>query len=179
MPPRQTPRNGMTDTWGRANRTISDRTCEACGEAFRPARSSARFCSRPCARTINGGHNKKAKTWWVNQRGYIEGRVWIGERQICVKQHRYVMEQHLGRPLSENEDVHHKDGDKQNNDIRNLVVLSHGEHSRITNAGRSYERGYNLDLSDDDRRARSDRAKAMGLSEMGRAVIAKAKGEPT
>jgi hypothetical protein len=36
--------------------------------------------------------------------------------------HRYVMQQHLGRALEEYEQVHHKDGDKENNDISNLEI---------------------------------------------------------
>ena len=36
-------------------------------------------------------------------------------------------------------DVHHIDGDTLNNSIDNLEVLSHGEHSRVTNTGRQIE----------------------------------------
>lgn len=55
-----------------------------------------------------------------------------------VYEHRYVMECHLGRPLSKNEVVHHKDGDIYNNDISNLEVLSRSEH----NHRHMVERGY-------------------------------------
>lgn len=47
-----------------------------------------------------------------------------------IDEHRYVMEQHLGRQLSRDEVVHHKDGDKSNNDIENLELMSLSEHSR-------------------------------------------------
>ena len=53
-----------------------------------------------------------------------------------VNEHRYVMEKHLGRSLRRDEVVHHKDGDKQNNDIQNLEVLSLSEHSRMHNTDR-------------------------------------------
>lgn len=36
--------------------------------------------------------------------------------------HRYVMQKALGRKLLKGEIVHHRDGDKQNNDIRNLAL---------------------------------------------------------
>ena len=52
-----------------------------------------------------------------------------------VDEHRYVMEQHLGRPLEPNEVVHHKDGDKRNNDIDNLELTSRSEHSRMHRLG--------------------------------------------
>lgn len=176
MPRKSDLGTGLTDTWGRDNRKLKDRQCPICGSTFRPARASSRFCCRACARKINGGQNRKQESWWMNGKGYIEGRVWIEGKQVRVKQHRWVMEQHLGRPLASNEDVHHRDGDKQNNSIENLELVTHGDHSRITNSDRTYRRGYRLDLSDDDRRARSRRAKDAGLSELGRAAIAKAEG---
>lgn len=39
-------------------------------------------------------------------------------------EHRLVMEQHLGRKLLPKENVHHKDGDRLNNDISNLELWS-------------------------------------------------------
>jgi DNA-binding NarL/FixJ family response regulator len=45
-------------------------------------------------------------------------------------EHRYIMEQYLGRELSRNEVVHHKDGQKDNNEIENLEVMDLSEHSR-------------------------------------------------
>ena len=104
----------MKDTLGRENRKIKDKQCSQCGKEFRPVRESAKYCSRPCLWKNNGGHNKKTESWWVNKRGYIEGRVWIDAyTQISVKKHRWVIEQHLGRQLLTNEDVHHINGDKQ------------------------------------------------------------------
>ena len=45
--------------------------------------------------------------------------------------HRVVMENHLGHQLTRREVVHHKDGNTENNDIRNLQVMSLSEHSRM------------------------------------------------
>lgn len=46
--------------------------------------------------------------------------------------HRKVVERFIGRKLLKTEQVHHIDGNKQNNDISNLCLLSScGEHSRL------------------------------------------------
>ncbi|MGC4378264.1 HNH endonuclease [Fictibacillus sp. Mic-4] len=45
-----------------------------------------------------------------------------------VPQHRLVMERHIGRYLTEDEIVHHKDENKQNNDISNLEILDRSTH---------------------------------------------------
>lgn len=48
-----------------------------------------------------------------------------------IAEHRVVMERHLGRRLKRSEHVHHKDGNRQNNAIENLEILTSSEHTRI------------------------------------------------
>lgn len=50
-----------------------------------------------------------------------------------ILEHRYVMASHLGRTLEEWEHVHHLDGNKLNNDIVNLQIISASDHSRLHN----------------------------------------------
>ena len=59
-----------------------------------------------------------------NKRGYIEGIV----NGRCVKQHRWKMEQKLGRKLRPDEVVHHRNGDRADNRLRNLQLMTDSEH---------------------------------------------------
>lgn len=172
MPPARQPAAGLTDTWGRANRRLEDKICPACGATFHPLRAASRFCSRPCMWSKNGGHNRKPETVWINAKGYEEGRVWVDGEHVAFKRHRRIMEEYLGRRLLPGEDVHHIDGDKLNNEIGNLQVISHGEHSRLHSSQRTYARGYRLNLTDAERSARAERMRIMR-----RADVARARGD--
>lgn len=50
-------------------------------------------------------------------------------------QHRLIMEQTIGRKLSRYEVVHHKNGDRKDNRIENLEVMSLAEHGRMHRKG--------------------------------------------
>ena len=47
-----------------------------------------------------------------------------------VFEHVRIMELHLGRRMRPGETVHHKNHDKQDNRLENLIVIQRGAHSR-------------------------------------------------
>lgn len=167
----------MKDTIGRNNRKLPDYTCPECGNIFRPLRIGSKYCSRHCMYKNNGKNKKiKIESWWKNSNGYIEGRICLSDRtQIRVKQHRFVMEGIIGRSLLPIEDVHHINGIKTDNRPENLEIIYHGEHSKISNISRLYKKGYKLNLSEEERKARSLRAISNQLDKMGRDAIARQK----
>ena len=68
----------------------------------------------------------------VTQKGYIEIKTEFG----FVREHVKVMQDHIGRAIKQNECVHHKDGNKKNNNLENLELMNHGEHTRDHHLGK-------------------------------------------
>lgn len=113
-------------------------TCPTCSSEFETYVSSAgdphrKFCSHKCAtdrqvtRGIGRKVNGRAVTMHVS--GYL--MVWAPGRGRMME-HRYVMEQALGRELRSDEHVHHMNNIKMDNRLENLALLSPSTHAQET-----------------------------------------------
>lgn len=52
-------------------------------------------------------------------------------KKKCKHVHRLVVEEFIGRKLKRDEVVHHKDGDKFNNNVWNLQIMTQSEHMKV------------------------------------------------
>lgn len=110
--------------------------CERC-ERIAPAHhyNARRFCSLACRNS--GMVGDRSGNWrggrWVNPAGYV--RIVPHGRQR-IFEHRYVMEQMIGRALFSHESVHHINGQRDDNRPENLElwVSGHPVGIRATDA---------------------------------------------
>lgn len=71
--------------------------------------------------------NKHAKGISIKPNGYVE--ITRGNNK-GKKQHIVIMEERIGRKLFYDEVVHHIDGDRSNNDINNLALMTRKGHCK-------------------------------------------------
>ena len=96
---------------------------------------TAKYCSRSCLGLAHPERAEKARnnSPLMRRAGISEPRkyktIYINGKQM--REHRYLMEQHLGRKLDRNEQVHHINGDWLDNRIENLQVLTNSEHQKL------------------------------------------------
>src|SRR3990167_1989607 len=107
--------------------------CEKCGKEFADWISSKRqFCSRRCwygkRRSLLG---YQAPAWKDAKTDHNSGYLLVSRNGQLYLEHRWIMEQHIGRKLLPNEHIHHIDGNKKNNKLDNLALLTQEDHTRL------------------------------------------------
>jgi hypothetical protein len=102
----------------RRNRPEQQRYCAQCGTLLVGKKKNTSYCSRSCFMYARGGLDRDNLERRMTDHGYIDVRVnghWVAE-------HRYLMEQLLGRPLHRLETVHHINGDRSDNTVTDELV---------------------------------------------------------
>ena len=97
-----------------------------------------KYCSQKCYwETLKRKTGEKANQWKGGGKKHSYGYILlykpedVGIRYPYVAEHRLIMEKHIGRPLTRKEIVHHINGIKTDNRIKNLVLCSGNKEHRI------------------------------------------------
>lgn len=129
------------DKWQK--RTRVEQTCPQCGKTWMLKVSQkyygVTYCSRACEarsrmkRPLDREHNGKPAV--IDEQGYV--RIFQPDHPRATKggwifEHRWVIEQQLGRHLERDEHVHHLNHIRSDNRLENLQLLSALEHMSIT-----------------------------------------------
>jgi len=80
---------------------------------------------------MSGENHPNYKGGWIQ-----DGYKFMYKNGRQIGEHTYTMEQHIGRRIKSNEVVHHLNGDRLDNRIENLELLTRREHMKIHDIGK-------------------------------------------
>ena len=107
------------------------KVCLVCNKYFETKCRTSKMCSRICSyKFFSKNFSKENHPRWRSGKGnHSSGykTIWIGKHKYALE-HRHIMELSLKRKLKQDEDVHHLNGIKTDNRIKNLKVMSKSEH---------------------------------------------------
>ena len=110
--------------------------CENCGKTFvRKKKTLGRFCSTAChyehecpvGSVRDGGNGYKI----IKVPAGTPNAKKFGDRSGWMWEHRYVMQQKLGRPLEKHENVHHINGVRDDNRPENLELWERSQPAGV------------------------------------------------
>lgn len=130
--------------------------------------------------------NKGTSQGWTDKRGYRWLYVDENGKRRARREHRVIMERHLGRKLEPWEIVHHKDENPSNNSLDNLQIVEFGQHTTEHHTGsrRNYDTKRSLEafalMREELKHERAIRAELLeALKELHKACVDSAKRSGT
>jgi len=118
----------------RSKRMVTHWICGICYKKFTRISSEFKrgykryFCSHKCfGKAIEGTGNVNYKGGSVNYHGYKI----VSHHNKRTHEHTVIMEKHLGRKIREHENIHHINGNKLDNRIENLELMTRRNHSSL------------------------------------------------
>lgn len=121
-------------------RHVYSHTCLQCTRCFTSKSALSKYCCNRCQLLASDGIKSfrtnghlPINTTRVTPDGYVIIKISMSKdpHEDWVKEHTYIMEQHINRKLYPHEIIHHIDGNKKNNAIENLKVMTQSDHMMI------------------------------------------------
>lgn len=106
--------------------------CPVCFNHFRVPtyrKLIAKYCSRSCLAKIHLARFAHLRFQPQHKPPRRYKTITINGKQM--REHRWIMQQHIGRKLETWEHVHHINDDPLDNRLENLTVLSNADHQRL------------------------------------------------
>lgn len=104
--------------------------CQTCGIKFTVTNQQimnpnwGNYCSKKCMGDATPQRYKKNGYWCIKATGHPRAY-----ESSFYYEHILVMEEKIGRYINKNEIVHHKDGNRLNNNLNNLELKTRSEHA--------------------------------------------------
>lgn len=138
-------------TWQhRCNRCAHEARKHPCPDCGKPCDARADRCNR-CAPAFNQTLRERGQPTFHKPSGYWLVKVpeddpmaSMRNGQGYVREHRLVMADYIGRPLTDGEHVHHENHNRGDNRIENLSLMAKADHHAMHNAERVIVRPYLL-----------------------------------
>lgn len=119
--------------------------CDNCGKLFYTYKSYVKrsrknhFCNKQCEADFKNLKNS-VEHWQGGHISKSTGYRYIAFNGKQIEEHRLVMMKHLGRELKTDECVHHINGNRLDNRIENLMLLTNAEHAKLHGSQKNRKR---------------------------------------
>lgn len=106
--------------------------CRFCNNNIKDAPSEKRkYCNRKCrASFLRTQIESKAPNWKNAKTVHANGYLIISRQGRTFLEHDFIMSKYLGRPLVTGEIVHHINGNKKDNRLENLELMTRSTHMK-------------------------------------------------